>query len=52
MKRMRWADHVACMGEKGSAYRAMVGNSEGKRPPGRPGWRWEDIEMNLKKIGW
>jgi hypothetical protein len=35
-RRMRWARHVACMGEKGNACRILVGKSEGKRPPGRP----------------
>jgi hypothetical protein len=34
--RMRWAGHVARMGEKRNAYRFLVGKSEGKRPPGRP----------------
>jgi hypothetical protein len=34
--RMRWAGHVARMGEKRNAYRIMVGNPEGKRPLGRP----------------
>jgi hypothetical protein len=32
---MRWAGHVAQMGEKGNAYRILVGNPEGKRPLGR-----------------
>jgi hypothetical protein len=30
--RMRWAGHVARMGEKRNAYRLLVGNPEGKRP--------------------
>jgi hypothetical protein len=34
--RMRWAGHVARMGEKRNAYRILVGNPEGKRPLGRP----------------
>jgi hypothetical protein len=39
------------MGEKGNAYRILVGNLEGKRPPGRPKRRWEDnIRMDLKEI--
>jgi hypothetical protein len=33
---MRWAGHVARMGEKRNAYRILVGNPEGKRPLGRP----------------
>jgi hypothetical protein len=43
---MRWAGHVAEMGEKRHAYRILVGNPEGKRPLGRPGRRWVD------KIKW
>ena len=39
-RRMRWAGHVACMGERKAAYRVLVGKPEGKRPPGRPKHRW------------
>jgi hypothetical protein len=35
-RRMRWAGHVARMGEKKNAYRILVGKPEGKRPLG--GW--------------
>ena len=35
-RRMRWAGHVAHMGERRGAYRVLVGKSEGKRPLGRP----------------
>jgi hypothetical protein len=31
-RRMRWAGHVARIGEKRNAYRILVGNPEGKRP--------------------
>jgi hypothetical protein len=34
--RMRWIGHVARMGEKGNAYRLLVGKPEGKRSLGRP----------------
>jgi hypothetical protein len=34
--RMRWAGHVARMGEGRGVYRVLVGKSEGKRPLGRP----------------
>jgi hypothetical protein len=34
--RMRWAGHVARMGEKENAYRIIVGKPEGKRPLGKP----------------
>jgi hypothetical protein len=35
-RRMRWARHVARMGEKRNAYRFLVGKPEGRRPLGRP----------------
>jgi hypothetical protein len=35
-RRMRWAGHVACMGEERGAYRVLVGKLEGKRPLVRP----------------
>jgi hypothetical protein len=52
-RRMRWAGHVACMGEGSNVYRVLVGKREGKRPLGRPRCRWEDgIKMDLREIGW
>jgi hypothetical protein len=52
-RRMRWTGHVARMGEKGNAYRLLVGKPEGKRPLGRPRRRWVDnIKMYLLEIGW
>jgi hypothetical protein len=51
-RRLRWAGHVARMGERRSAYRVLLGKPEGRRPLGRPRRRWEDnIKMNLKR-GW
>jgi hypothetical protein len=51
-RRMRWAGHVACMGEGRGAYRVLVGWPKGKRPLGRPRRRWEDtIKMDLREIG-
>jgi hypothetical protein len=51
-RRMRWAEHVARMGEERNVYKVLVGKPEGKRPPGRPRHRWEDeIRMDLKEIG-
>jgi hypothetical protein len=41
-RRMRWAGHVAIMGEKRGVYRILVGKLEGKRPFGRTWLRWED----------
>jgi hypothetical protein len=40
-RRMRWAGHVARMGEGRNVYRVLVGNPEGKRPLGRPRRRWD-----------
>jgi hypothetical protein len=39
-RRMRWAGHVARMGEKRNQHRLLMGNPEGKRPLGRPRCRW------------
>jgi hypothetical protein len=51
-RRMRWAGHVARMGEDKSVYRVLVGKPEGKRPLGRPRRRLEDnIKMDLQEGG-
>ena len=48
---MRWAGHVARMGERRGVCRVLVGKPEGKRPLGRPGRRWEDnIKMDLQEV--
>jgi hypothetical protein len=50
--RMRWAGHVARMGEGRGVYRVLVGRPKGKRPLVRPKRRWEDnIKMDLREIG-
>jgi hypothetical protein len=50
-RRMRWAEHVAIIGEERGAYRVLVGKPEGKRPMGRPRRRWEDnIKMDLQEV--
>jgi hypothetical protein len=41
-RRMRWAGHVARIGEKRNAYRIMMGKPEGQRPLGIPRRRWID----------
>ena len=49
---MRWAGHVARMGEEREVYRVLLGKPEGKRPLGRPRLRWVDnIRMELQKVG-
>jgi hypothetical protein len=51
-RRMRWAGHVARMGEGRGVYRVVVGKPEDKRPLGRPRRRWEDnIKLDLREIG-
>jgi len=51
-RRMRWAGHVARMGERRGVYRVLMGKPEGKRPLGRPRRRWEDnIKMDLREVG-
>jgi hypothetical protein len=51
-RRMRWAGHVARMGEERDMYRVLMGKPEVKRPLGRQRRRWEDgIRMDLKEIG-
>ena len=51
-RRLRWAGHVARMGQPRNAYRVLVGKPRGKRPLGRPRRRWEDnIKMDLREVG-
>jgi hypothetical protein len=51
-RRMSWAGHVACMGERRGVYRVLVGKPEGKRPLGRTRSRWQDnIKMDLQEVG-
>jgi hypothetical protein len=51
-RRKRWAGHVERMGEKRNVYRLLVGKPEGRRPLGRPRYRWIDNnKMDLLEIG-
>jgi len=51
-RRMRWAGHVAFMGEDRGVHGVLVGKPEGKRPLGRPRRRCEDnIKMDLQEVG-
>jgi hypothetical protein len=51
-RRMRWAGHVARVGEEGNVYRVSMGKPEGNRPLGRPRRRWEDgTIMDLRENG-
>jgi hypothetical protein len=52
-RRMRWAAHVAHMGEERRVYKVLVGKPEGKRALGRPRYIWEDgVRMDFAEIGW
>jgi hypothetical protein len=52
-RRMRWAGHVARMGEKRNMYRLLVGKPEGRRLLGRPRCRWVgNIKTYFVEICW
>ena len=52
-RRMRWAGHLARMGDRKGAHKVLVGKPEGKSPLGRPRHRWEDnIKRNLQELGY
>ena len=49
----RWAEHVACMGDRRGAYRVVQGKSKVKTPLERPRRRWENnIKKDLQNVGW
>ena len=51
-RRMRWAGHVARMGDDRGVHRVLVGKPEGKSPLVRPRRRWGDnIKMDLQVVG-
>jgi len=51
-RRMRWAGHVARIGERCGVYGVLVGKPEGKRPLGRHRRRWEgNIRTDLQEVG-
>jgi hypothetical protein len=51
-RRLRWAGHVARMGERRGVYRVLVGRPEWKRSLGRQRRLWEDnIKMVLRETG-
>jgi hypothetical protein len=52
-RKMRWAEHVARIGEKRNAYRLFVGKPEGRRSLGRPRRKWLDnMRMDFVQVGW
>jgi hypothetical protein len=46
---MRWARHVALIGDMRSTFRVQVGRTEGMRPLGSPRLRWEDNIKSFEK---
>jgi hypothetical protein len=49
-RKIRWAGHVAHIGDMISAYKILVGKSEGNRSLGRPRRRWEDnIKTDIRE---
>jgi len=51
-RRMRWAGHVARMGEDRDVHIVLVEKPEGKRPLGRPRRRWEgNLKTDLQEVG-
>jgi hypothetical protein len=50
-RRIKWAGHVARMGEKRNVYRLLVGEPEGKRPLGRSRCWVDNIKMAIVEIG-
>jgi hypothetical protein len=52
-RRLRWAGHVARMGKRRGAYKALVGKPEGRSSLERPKCRWEDnIKIDPREVGW
>ena len=50
-RRMRWAGHVARMGDDRGVHKMLVGKPEEQRPLGRPRRRWDNIKMDLQEVG-
>jgi hypothetical protein len=52
-RKMRWAGHVARMGEERRVHSVLVGKPEGKRPFGKPRLRWKDyIKADFQEVGY
>ena len=52
-RRMRWACHVAGMGDRTGVYRVLVGKPEGKKPLRRSKHTWkDDMKVDLQEVGW
>ena len=52
-RRTRWTEYVAHTEKRRGAYRVLMGKPEGRGPPERPRFRWEDnIRTDLQTVGW
>jgi hypothetical protein len=49
-RRLRWAGHVARIGERRGAYRVLVGKPEGRTPLGRPRLRRIILKWILERL--
>jgi hypothetical protein len=50
---MRWAGHVTGTRKQRNSCRILLGNTEWKRQPGSPRYRWKDnIKVDLREVGW
>lgn len=53
LRRVRWAGHVACIGDNRGVYSALVGKPDGNKPLGRSTRRWGDnIKIYCQEVGW
>jgi hypothetical protein len=52
-RRIRWAGHVECMGERRGANNVLVGRPEERNNLEDTRWKWEDnIKMDYHEVGW
>jgi hypothetical protein len=49
-RRMRWAGHVARMGEERKVNKVLTEKPEGKRPLGRLRRRWENSDSSTRSL--
>jgi acyl-coenzyme A thioesterase PaaI-like protein len=53
LRRMRWAGHVARIGQRRDVHRVLVGKPEEKRPVGRRRHTWDvNMKVGVQKVEW
>jgi hypothetical protein len=53
LRQMMWVGHIACIRKMINVYKILFGKREGKRPCGRPRYRWKDnLRKDHREIGW